>query len=715
MDARFDTSRDPRFKKVPQSVRRIKVDKRFAHMFNDKNFVETPKVDSRGQRMRRDSVKNKLREFYELAADDDDSLKENKANKQAVAQAERGNTSRKVARRKKASLASKQDEEQAPDLTDEDDDQETDVDEEAQPADQDSSAESQEESSESEDEKDALEGDGLVWENEENVPQGDATSRLAIMGCDWDHTSASDLLVMLRTYLNSKDFRRGSGAMRTGTVDKVAIYPSQYGLEQTAKESESGPTGIVDSGVDDQEDDSVKQAKVNEAMRKYQLQRTKYYYAVAFCDSTETAARLYDQLDGLDAESICPATLDLRFVPEDLDFPHAPREEASKTPNKYQGPAAHNSALGHTKVQCSWDEAPAHRKRDLMKKRFTPQELEQMDLDDYLASSSGEDDDKAGAAELKKLARGMAGSDEGSDDDFFKHSDEDDDGKDVEGNMEATFNLSTEKLGDELADRVEEEQNIAKGSRIRKLADAKPKSTWQQYLDKRKEKRKERKLKAKEERQKRREGGAGEEKDDAAEDGEAAAGDLELLADGEEDDERGFNVRGRQRTAAKRAAKESTQDSNFKVDVNDPRIAGVFATGDFEIDPTNPEFRPTAGMQAVLKKKRERKPKAVAPQPTSAEVRKPEPSISAPEPLRPASLGGANAGGIQLFARRKPQADAPTEAGAQSSAERSNARHVETSGPMSKKRRHADASQDASVVQDVPAASRKKKRRKDSA
>merc|ERR1712232_1275642 len=125
---------------------------------------------------------------------------------------------------------------------------------------------------------------------------------------------------MLRTYLNSKDFRRGSGAMRTGTIDKVAVYPSQYGLEQITKESESGPTGITDAGLDDEEDDKVKEAKVNEAMRKYQLQRTKYYYAVAFCDSPETATRLYDQLDGLDADGICPATLDMRFVPEDLDF-----------------------------------------------------------------------------------------------------------------------------------------------------------------------------------------------------------------------------------------------------------------------------------------------------------------------------------------------------------------------------------------------------------
>ena len=30
---------------------------------------------------------------------------------------------------------------------------------------------------------------------QENVPKGDATRRLAVMGCDWDHVAAGDLMV----------------------------------------------------------------------------------------------------------------------------------------------------------------------------------------------------------------------------------------------------------------------------------------------------------------------------------------------------------------------------------------------------------------------------------------------------------------------------------------------------------------------------------------
>jgi hypothetical protein len=410
MDPRFDTSKDARFKKVPRSIRRVKVDKRFAHMFDDKNFVETPKVDARGQRLRKDSLKNKLREFYELAGDEtvnkQPSEVDDTCDKNAVL------AGKSLLRRKKQSQGNKKIAEQGP--ADEESGAE-DADLEIEPANDESSNDSEDESSDTEEEEGKEDDASGVWQAEGNVPKGDATSRLAIMGCDWDHTSAGDILVLLRTYLASKDCQK-AGGLRTGTVDTVAIYPSQFGMEQLAKESQSGPTAITESGIKEDEDE----AKITEAMRKYQLQRTKYYYAVAFCDSLATASCLYDQLDGLDAAGICPAEMDLRFVPEDLEFPHAPREEATKAPTRYQGPVADKaSALGHTKVQCSWDEAPAHRKRDLMRKRFTPQELEQMDLDAYLASTSGEDDDGEGAEELKKLVRGTAGSDDDDDGFFF--------------------------------------------------------------------------------------------------------------------------------------------------------------------------------------------------------------------------------------------------------------------------------------------------------
>lgn len=693
-DKRFDTSKDPRFKKVPQNVRRVQVDKRFAHMFDDKRFVETPLVDSRGQKLQKDATKSKLREFYELAGDDKPKeaevsttvpkksqvVRQKKTEMLAAVEEDSGEDSPAEFTGKRNAFASNQ----APVDSEEDDSEPDSIDDDT----------------DEDDEVDALE------EDEDDVPRGDATTRLALMGCDWDHTSAGDLLVMLRTYLSCKESRKGLSG-QSGTVDRVAVYPSQYGLDQMAIEAQSGPQVFSEarSGPEQEEDE----AKVNEAMRKYQLQRTKYHYAVAFCDSLNSASWLYDNLDGLDAQGISPGMLDLRFVPEDLEFPHAPREECSTTPGKYQGPVgAEKSAQGHTKVTCSWDEAPAQRKKDLMRKRFSPQELEQMDLDAYLASSSDDDEDaKKSANDLRKLLKGgdgEDGEDDGDDSDFFKHDDDDDSGKEVEGDMEATFSYGASKLEEDLTERVQEK---SKGGKVHSLESAKPKSTWAAYLEKRKEKRKDRKAKARSDKAKRNgdeESGSDKEGDDAPEDDAEAGvdeGDLALLAMGEDDeDDRGFNVRGKKRTGKKRAAKLAKKGADeageFKLNPNDPRIAKVFSSGDFEIDPTNPEFRPSTGMQAVLQKKREKKNvRLAAPsQPKTDMAAMQTSSSSGATTSRNAPRIGSASGGLQLFAQKKP---APGGEG-----------HQVTGGTVGRKRGHDAASQNAPA----PHAGKSKRKKK---
>lgn len=87
-----------------------------------------------------------------------------------------------------------------------------------------------------------------------------------------------------------------------------------------------------------------------------------------------------------------------------------------KLPSNYKGifeGRGHVSGLSHSNAKCTWDEGPAKRKKDLMRK-FSKKEMELNDLETYLAStdesssSSGGEEDKPQSKKSKSRAEALA-------------------------------------------------------------------------------------------------------------------------------------------------------------------------------------------------------------------------------------------------------------------------------------------------------------------
>jgi hypothetical protein len=422
----------------------------------------------------------------------------------------------------------------------------------------------------------------------EVVPVGQATRRLAVVNLDWDQIKAKDIFVLLH------GFRQPGGH-----IQSVRILPSEFGKHCLAQEALHGPAinpvHDVDpaiaqaptSGSSDEEEGGSRSRTIyeenlrlqadekgynDEAVRQYQLQRLRYYFAVIECDSVTTTQHLYAECDGQEFEQSANV-LDLRYIPDDVTFDLKTTHDlcdALPLPSTYKPKTeVVTTALQNTNVKLTWDEDDIDRKRALAdkrpqkgKKKLDPVEE---DLEAYLASASSDDDQAAPlnggderGTKLRSLVEGISGVEE----DVYGRKQRKDLGFEIA--FQSAFDTQLQRPEREKVHMNEKDREFSF-----QVQQPKRKSSKKQLFP--------------------------------DTDGESAGSD------------EGAAVKpGRERANNNLQSvllPEMQQHhglKDFQLDPEDQRFHSVYEDADFAIDPSHKAYRPTAGMRAIMQQRKQR-------------------------------------------------------------------------------------------------------------
>ncbi|KAK6924527.1 hypothetical protein RJ641_010727 [Dillenia turbinata] len=596
-DSRFSSVHtDPRFQKLSKHKTKVPIDSRFSRIFSDKKFASSSvPFDKRGKPKKQTS-ESTLRHYYHFEEDEEEK---------AVA-----------AKKKKREISN-----------DEDDENESSDSESVSESETSDPGSNSESSTDDSDEEIEMELDDEPSEPEENISEIEKeTQRLAVVNMDWTRVKAVDIYVLLSSFLP-----------KGGQILSVSVYPSEFGLKRMEEEVH-GPVGLFDDeeekNDDDDYDDDDKDEINEKKLRAYEKSKLRYYYAVVECDSSVTADHLYKECDRLEFER-SSNVLDLRFIPDDMEFKHPPRDVATQAPKDYVGLDFHTRALQHSKVHLTWDEDEPQRSKAL-KRKFNADQLDELEFQQFLASDESESDEDGDEdenenqsayenenvieekPEKKRRKRDMyqallqSGDGDGSDGDK----------EDEDLEMEVTFNTGLEDIS----------------KRILEKKDKKAETVWEAYLRKRREKKLARKNRSKyssdddssdtdqeppteqpddffiEEPSIKKKGASdkkdGKEKQQQETDREAEASRAELellLADdkGTDNGLKGYNLKPK-KGKGKKDKKVPDEDRIPTADFDDPRFSALFTSPLFALDPTDPQFKRSATYVRQLAQKQQK-------------------------------------------------------------------------------------------------------------
>ena len=259
-------------------------------------------------------------------------------------------------------------------------------------------------------------------------------------------------------------------------------------------------------------DDSDEEGFDREKLRAYEASKLRYYFAIATFSSPGAAEKVYNDVDGMEMEHSA-AEIDIRALPAD-EYDNTIegrelRDECDHLPGKYAPPDTVVAALRQSRVSCSWETGDAQRDKKLtrwgMGKDAWQAMAEGDDIKFYLASDnssadegsdSDSDNEAKGRKQTKKKASnmrsllGLGGSDEddvaSNDSEAHASSDESESSDDDEpSTKQVTFTPGKGSLEEKIRSKI----NNA-GEETEEL------TPFEKYLEKRKQKRKERKAAA---------------------------------------------------------------------------------------------------------------------------------------------------------------------------------------------------------------------------
>ena len=395
---------DPRFRTVRKKDLKVQLDERFnkKNLKNEFSLLKsTAKVDKYGRKIKSDanSVVDNLDKYYN---DDEEEV-------EAEAEAE----------------ADEDDDEKNGSDEDEDNESESEASEaELDPlakarglvdadssSDEDDSSDEEVEASAFADENEIYSGDDTDEEQREHIPEQDPTTRIAAVNLDWDHINSKSLYATFSSFLPTD----GSGGIK-----RVTIYKSEYGKQRLADEDLNGPPKEIfkgsaakagsddDDDDDDDEDEDLDLAKASKKLiqenngedegfdstelRRYQLQRLRYYYAIVEFTNLKSAEEIYSKCDNTEFES-SGNFFDLRYVPDGMEFEESDiKDSCDKLPANFEPIEFSTDSLRNSKPKLTWDETPIERVQ-ILSKSFKQGELDDLDLKNYLASDSEDDDE----------------------------------------------------------------------------------------------------------------------------------------------------------------------------------------------------------------------------------------------------------------------------------------------------------------------------------